>query len=295
MRSQRHCSDIGRAEANAAEAARLAQVKEEEKQNALWHRSSEKAEIKRLEEELKVVQGPSLHGLSSKIGKISGKGGRFYEHVQFGYDWLKRFDIQDIPPLIVAVLKKIGRERNEDLCWKTIMDNGMASARDALLDEHEKEISKHLTVERVGRGRGALPPFAIAGLLQEAPKKIITERPRARAQDHGAPMPAEAAQLTYSQRVGAAFVAFIQFYAYLKQDHGVFASELSPEKRAERGHCRRTRTHHATCNARTHRHQPATHVRARPSLRHLQCTNSTCSSASRGTARPRGTSTPTRT
>lgn len=34
--------------------------------------------------------------------------------------------------------------------------------------------------------------------------------------------------------MGAAFVAFIQFYAYLKQDHGVFADQLTPEKRAER-------------------------------------------------------------
>lgn len=143
--SIRHCSDARRAEANAADAVRLAQVKEEEKQIALRHRNSEMAEIKRLEEELKEAKGPSLHGLSSKIGKLNRKGSAFYEHVQFGYDWLKRFDLQDIPPLIIAVLKKVGREKEQDLCWKTIMDTGMASARDALLNEHEKEISKHLT------------------------------------------------------------------------------------------------------------------------------------------------------
>ena len=47
-------------------------------------------------------------------------------------------------------------------------------------------------------------------------------------------MPPKAAQLTYSQRVGAAFVAFIQFYAYLKQDHGVYANTLTKEMREKR-------------------------------------------------------------
>ena len=47
-------------------------------------------------------------------------------------------------------------------------------------------------------------------------------------------MPPKVAQLTYSQRVGAAFVAFIQFYAYLKQDHGVYANTLTKEMREKR-------------------------------------------------------------
>ena len=42
------------------------------------------------------------------------------------------------------------------------------------------------------------------------------------------------AALTYSQRVGAAFVAFIQFYAYLKKDHEVPACKLDAAMREER-------------------------------------------------------------
>ena len=41
--------------------------------------------------------------------------------------------------------------------------------------------------------------------------------------------------LTYSQRVGAAFVAFIHFVDFLRSDHNVPASELDPETRSERG------------------------------------------------------------
>ena len=44
----------------------------------------------------------------------------------------------------------------------------------------------------------------------------------------------QAPQLTYGQRVGAAFVAFIQFYAYLKKDHATPAENLSESLRQER-------------------------------------------------------------
>ena len=53
-----------------------------------------------------------------------------------------------------------------------------------------------------------------------------------------APAPAPAApevpQLSYAQRVGAAFVAFIQFYAYLKKDHITPAKDLDANMRKER-------------------------------------------------------------
>ena len=147
--SQRHCSDIRRAEASAAEAVRLAEVKEEEKQHTVWHRSSERAEVKRLAEELKDFdsdfKGPSLAGLHGTVDKLKPQSATFYDHVTFGYEWLKRYNLLDIPPLIAAVLKRLDNEMGEDLRWKTLMDEGMTSARNALLHEHEKQISKHLT------------------------------------------------------------------------------------------------------------------------------------------------------
>ena len=44
----------------------------------------------------------------------------------------------------------------------------------------------------------------------------------------------EVPDLRYSQRVGAAFVAFIQFYAYLKKDHATPAEKLDDQMREER-------------------------------------------------------------
>ena len=41
-------------------------------------------------------------------------------------------------------------------------------------------------------------------------------------------------QLTYAQRVGAAFVTFIEFYAYIKSDHDVRADQLNTTMRKER-------------------------------------------------------------
>ena len=55
-------------------------------------------------------------------------------------------------------------------------------------------------------------------------------------QDHNPHLVSQAApKLTYAQRVGVAFVAFIQFYCYLHEDHGKPASELDKDMRSERG------------------------------------------------------------
>lgn len=42
-------------------------------------------------------------------------------------------------------------------------------------------------------------------------------------------------ELSYAQRVGAAFVAFIQFYEHLHSDHGIPASQLDRQTRSARG------------------------------------------------------------
>lgn len=47
--------------------------------------------------------------------------------------------------------------------------------------------------------------------------------------------PPAASRLKYSQRVGAAWVAYIELYDYLKSGHGVPASELTPDIRMQRG------------------------------------------------------------
>ena len=41
-------------------------------------------------------------------------------------------------------------------------------------------------------------------------------------------------QLNYRQRVGAAFVTFIEFFAYIKSDHGVPADKLNESMRSSR-------------------------------------------------------------
>ena len=48
-------------------------------------------------------------------------------------------------------------------------------------------------------------------------------------------VPAAAPDLTYSQRFGAAFVAFIQFYEFITKDHGKPASELDETARSALG------------------------------------------------------------
>ena len=61
--------------------------------------------------------------------------------------WLKRFHILDIPQLIISVLKQVGREKETDLCWETLKSDGMKTARNALLRQHEKEIGEHLATK----------------------------------------------------------------------------------------------------------------------------------------------------
>ena len=103
-------------------------------------------------------------------------------------------------------------------------------------------------------------------------------------------------QLSYAQRVGAAFVTFIEFYAYIKSDHGVRADQLNQTVRKERATeaikyalnmQRAMLALIGTGRRRTYAHDLVYGTTAP--------TSSTCSSASPGTAPPRGTSTRTRT
>ena len=51
---------------------------------------------------------------------------------------------------------------------------------------------------------------------------------------HSAGAEGPGVDLTYTQRVGAAFVAFIQFYEYITKDHGVKSNTLNAEARTAR-------------------------------------------------------------
>ena len=113
-----------------AEAMRLLQVAEEEKQCAMNNRNNEPRR----------ARGAELRDMSKEsgfydksIGKLKHGIQSFYDHVDYGYEWLKRFNPLDVPALIVAILKKLGRDANVDYCRKTLMADGMKSARSALL------------------------------------------------------------------------------------------------------------------------------------------------------------------
>ena len=127
-----------------SEAERMQVVANEEKQIALNHRNAEMASKKGLAQEIKDLTPPLLVGHGQKIGKLKKGANAFYSHVNFGFDWLRRFDISDVPPLVVAVLRKLGSESKTDLCWQTLMADGMTSERRALLTDHKKEIGEHL-------------------------------------------------------------------------------------------------------------------------------------------------------
>ena len=108
--------------------------------------------------------------------------------------------------------------------------------------------------------------------------------------------PPQVPQLTYAQRVGAAFVTFIEFYAYIKSEHDVRADQLNTTVRKERAAVaikyalnmqRAMLALIGTGRRRTYAHDLVYGTTAP--------TSSTCSSASPGTAPPRGTSTRTRT
>lgn len=105
----------------------------------------ELAECKR---ELKKLQPQQLTGGNASIPKIKDLSSQtFYDHVDIFYDWGKRFHTDDISPIVVAGIKKINRKAEQpdlDLLRKLLMTNGMAAARNALLEGHEKEIATHL-------------------------------------------------------------------------------------------------------------------------------------------------------
>ena len=142
--SQRATAEVRRSEAAASEARRLTEVAKEEKANTAWHRNSEKKELKEVKKELKDALPATLAGKAKNIKRLEPQSSAFYDQVEFGVGWLRRYHILDVPMVLVACMKALGRERDTNLCRETMMDKGMNTTRKQLLHDHEKEIAAHL-------------------------------------------------------------------------------------------------------------------------------------------------------
>ena len=140
--SQRERLQVRDARKEASEAADKLRIANEEKQVALDHRNAEQARLKELDKELERLRPPTLDGKKGEIPRVKER--QLFNHAEFGVKWLKRFHVLDIPPLIISVLKQLGREKKTDLTWATLMHDGFKTARSALLRKHEEEIGEHL-------------------------------------------------------------------------------------------------------------------------------------------------------
>jgi hypothetical protein len=142
--SQRATAEVRRLEAEASEARRLTEVANEEKTNTKRQRNSVAKELKEVKQELKEALPATMAGKATDVKRITPKSAAFYEHVQFGVSWLRRFHILDVPMILVACMRSLGRESETDVCRDILMDKGMDTTRARLLHDHEKEIAAHL-------------------------------------------------------------------------------------------------------------------------------------------------------
>jgi hypothetical protein len=101
-------------------------------------------ELKEVKQELKEALPATMAGKATDVKRIKPKSAAFYEHVQFGVSWLRRFHILDVPMVLVACMRSLGRESETDVCRDILMDKGMDTTRARLLHDHEKEIAAHL-------------------------------------------------------------------------------------------------------------------------------------------------------
>lgn len=143
--SQRESRDLRELEAQVAALKADILTHEQSLRDVMDLRNSADRRVRQLEAEVKELRPPSTDGLSSVIPKIKDTTSTtFYDHVNFGFEWLRRFHIEDIVPITVAALKKVGRKMEKDLCFSLITCKGMHSAREQLLRGHELKIAQHL-------------------------------------------------------------------------------------------------------------------------------------------------------
>ena len=110
-------------------------------------RSSLKARVAELEDEVRKLTPPTLAGLSSHIAKLNHKSSAFYDHVDFGYRWLRRFDPTDVAAVAAAAVRKVQREEKPEVdIMKELLGSIWAeTARKTLLHEHEVKCAKYLS------------------------------------------------------------------------------------------------------------------------------------------------------
>ena len=157
--SIRATAEVRRLEAAVSEAQRLAEVANEEKTNAWRHRNSEKKELKEVKLELKDALPATLAGKSGSVNRLKPQSSAFYEQVDFGVNWLRRFHILDVPMILVACMKSLGRESDTNVCREVMMDKGMGTTRKQLLHEHEKQMHRRALA---GEGLHGRPLLAVA-------------------------------------------------------------------------------------------------------------------------------------
>jgi hypothetical protein len=109
--------------------------------DSLNSRNTAERKAKELAEKVKQLQPPTLDGLAPTIPKIADMSSQtFYDHVDFGVSWLKRFHPDDIAPVLSAAVGKLHRQTGIDFQWKVLCQKGMGAARQLLLRKHEEQI-----------------------------------------------------------------------------------------------------------------------------------------------------------
>ena len=104
--SQRERKEVCDARKEASEAARkleISLIANEEKQIVHRNRNNDSKRARAAEKELKNREPPSLSGLHGEIPRLKFQSTAFYAHVEYGYQWLKRFHLLDVPLLISSL------------------------------------------------------------------------------------------------------------------------------------------------------------------------------------------------
>ena len=144
--SQRGTAEMREQLAANAELKRQLDTATRELGEARSYRNSADERVRALEKEIDDVAPPSLHGRCASIKKLAHGSNAYYDHVDFLYKCLRRFDSDDVTALWVAALKKLQLEREEknDLRERVLKESGMRPAVEKLKHEVDAESAKHL-------------------------------------------------------------------------------------------------------------------------------------------------------